>query len=265
MCPIETPEGPNIGLIGALSTYARVNEFGFIETPVPQGRERQGHRRDRLHGRRRGGELRRRPGEHAAQRRRQLPGRPRPRAPVAAGREPRGPASACSRPRASSAPPPTSATCRRTRSTSWTCRRSRSSRSATALIPFLEHDDANRALMGANMQRQAVPLVRAEAPYIGTGIEDRAARDAADLIQADRRRAGHSRSRGDSITVAVQDARARRSTAWPSSAGRTRTPASTSGRACVEGEKVTKGDVLADGPVAPTTASSPSARTCSWR
>ena len=55
---------------------------------------------------------------------------------------------------------------------------------ATALIPFLEHDDANRALMGANMQRQAVPLLRAEAPYIGTGIEDRAARDAADLIQA---------------------------------------------------------------------------------
>ena len=54
----------------------------------------------------------------------------------------------------------------------------------TALIPFLEHDDANRALMGANMQKQAVPLVRAEAPYIGTGIEDRAARDAADLIQA---------------------------------------------------------------------------------
>ena len=49
----------------------------------------------------------------------------------------------------------------------------------TALIPFLEHDDANRALMGANMQRQAVPLVRSEAPYIGTGIEARAARDAA--------------------------------------------------------------------------------------
>ena len=54
----------------------------------------------------------------------------------------------------------------------------------TALIPFLEHDDANRALMGANMQKQAVPLLRSEAPYIGTGIEDRAARDAGDLIQA---------------------------------------------------------------------------------
>src|SRR4029453_3801818 len=56
---------------------------------------------------------------------------------------------------------------------------------ATALIPFLEHDDANRALMGANMQRQAVPLVRSEAPYVGTGIEARAARDAADMVVAD--------------------------------------------------------------------------------
>ena len=55
---------------------------------------------------------------------------------------------------------------------------------ATALIPFLEHDDANRALMGANMQRQAVPLVRPEAPYVGTGIEARVARDAADMVIA---------------------------------------------------------------------------------
>src|SRR5690606_16930226 len=56
---------------------------------------------------------------------------------------------------------------------------------ATALIPFLEHDDANRALMGANMQRQAVPLLRAEAPFIGTGMEARAARDAADMVLAE--------------------------------------------------------------------------------
>ena len=56
---------------------------------------------------------------------------------------------------------------------------------ATALIPFLEHDDANRALMGANMQRQAVPLLRATAPYIGTGVEARAARDAGDVLLAD--------------------------------------------------------------------------------
>ena len=53
---------------------------------------------------------------------------------------------------------------------------------ATSLIPFLEHDDANRALMGANMQKQSVPLVRAEAPFIGTGVEERAARDAADMV-----------------------------------------------------------------------------------
>ena len=56
---------------------------------------------------------------------------------------------------------------------------------ATALIPFLEHDDANRALMGANMQRQAVPLLRATAPFIGTGVEGRAARDAGDVLLAE--------------------------------------------------------------------------------
>ena len=71
---------------------------------------------------------------------------------------------------------------------------------ATALIPFLEHDDANRALMGANMQRQAVPLLRSEAAYVGTGIERRAAADAADVILADE--AGVvSEVTGTSITV----------------------------------------------------------------
>ena len=82
---------------------------------------------------------------------------------------------------------------------------------ATALIPFLEHDDANRALMGANMQRQAVPLVRAEAPYIGTGIEDRAARDAADLIQATGEGEVTEVS-GASITVQYKDGAASGST-----------------------------------------------------
>ena len=93
MCPIETPEGPNIGLIGGLSTFARVNEFGFIESPYRKVVERQGHRRDRLHGRRRGGELRRRPGQHADQRRRHVRRRARPRAPLAAGGQPRRPPS----------------------------------------------------------------------------------------------------------------------------------------------------------------------------
>ena len=64
MCPIETPEGPNIGLIGALATFARVNPFGFIESPYRKVDERQGHRRHHVAGRRRGGALRRRPGQH---------------------------------------------------------------------------------------------------------------------------------------------------------------------------------------------------------
>ena len=145
----------------------------------------------------------------------------------------------------------------------WTSRRSRSSRSATALIPFLEHDDANRALMGANMQKQAVPLVRAEAPYIGTGIEARAARDAADLIQADRRRRRSPRSTATRITVAVQDAAAARSTACSSSAAPTRTPASTSGRGSREGDKVAQGRRSSPTAPRPTTASWRSARTCS--
>ena len=118
---------------------------------------------------------------------------------------------------------------------------------ATALIPFLEHDDANRALMGANMQKQAVPLVRAEAPYIGTGIEARAARDAADMIIADGRRHRH-RGRRRPHHRRVQDARAARSTACSSSSGRTRTPASTRSRVVREGDKVKQGDILADGP-----------------
>ena len=77
---------------------------------------------------------------------------------------------------------------------------------ATALIPFLEHDDANRALMGANMQRQAVPLLRAEAPLVGTGMEFRAAYDAADVIKATK--AGVvSEVSADAVTIATGDVR----------------------------------------------------------
>ena len=124
---------------------------------------------------------------------------------------------------------------------------------ATALIPFLEHDDANRALMGANMQKQAVPLVRAEAPYIGTGVEARAARDAADMLMANDD-GTVTEVDGDHITVEYDerpdvDGRAgARSTACSSSSGRTRTPASTRSPVVREGDKVKQGDILADGP-----------------
>ena len=240
MCPIETPEGPNIGLIGALATYARVNEFGFIESPyrkVINGKvtdeivylaadEEEEYVVAQANAPLNAdGTLRR---------------RARARAPLAAGRHRSRTCSSSSSATSSSAPPPRSARCRRPRSSSWTSRRSRSSRSATALIPFLEHDDANRALMGANMQKQAVPLVRAEAPYIGTGIEARAARDAADMIIADDDGVV-TEVDGTRITVEYKTRGQRRSTGCSSSSGRTRTPASTRSRVVAEGDKVNEG------------------------
>jgi DNA-directed RNA polymerase subunit beta len=163
MCPIETPEGPNIGLIGTLSSYGRINPYGFIETPyrkVEKGRvtdqinfltadeedplviaqantpvDRNGKfTEDHVLVRRKGGEV-----DYVT-----------PNEVDYMDVSPKQIVSV-----------------------------------AAALIPFLEHDDANRALMGANMQRQAVPLLTAEAPLIGTGEEFRAAVDAGDVILAE--------------------------------------------------------------------------------
>ncbi len=183
MCPIETPEGPNIGLIGSLATYGRINEFGFIETPyrrvvkgkvtdeidyltadveerhvVAQANELFDPKtgkfsRDRVLCRMPGGE----PEEVEPSRVEYMDVSPRQMVSV-----------------------------------------------ATALIPFLEHDDANRALMGSNMQRQAVPLLRPAAPLVGTGLEHRAAVDTGEIVLA--RRAGvveHVDS--CSITVRAKD------------------------------------------------------------
>ena len=117
---------------------------------------------------------------------------------------------------------------------------------AAALIPFLEHDDANRALMGANMQRQAVPLLRAEAPLIGTGVEFRAAVDAGDVIIAEEAGVVEDVSADE---IVVGDARGscrvynllkfRRSNQGTSS---------TRSRSSSAGDKVEKGQVIADGP-----------------
>jgi len=162
ICPIETPEGPNIGLIGSLATYARVNKFGFIETPyrvVQDGRVTDeiiyltADRED----------------EYI----------------IAQANTPVDGAGSIT-------------------SDSVVCRYAEEYIEepaprvqlmdvspkqivsvATALIPFLEHDDANRALMGANMQRQAVPLLRPDAPIVGTGMEYRAAKDSGSLIVSD--------------------------------------------------------------------------------
>lgn len=160
MCPIETPEGPNIGLIGSLASYARVNEFGFIETPyrkVESGvvsdnvdyltateeerfviaqanaplKENGAFVNPKVLVRRAGGEVEYISGKDVDY----MDVSPKQIVSV-----------------------------------------------STSLIPFLEHDDANRALMGSNMQRQAVPLLTADAPLVGTGVEQRAAQDSGDMV-----------------------------------------------------------------------------------
>ncbi|MDC0245806.1 hypothetical protein OAK27_03985 [Acidimicrobiaceae bacterium] len=183
MCPIETPEGPNIGLIGGLATYGQVNDFGFIESPYRV--VRNGKVTDEV---------------------RYLAADEEEEYVVAQANAPLDKNGKFINDRVLVRQSPQAA--------SLTDLKLQLERDvffgatteisyvpgdevqlmdispkqivsvATALIPFLEHDDANRALMGANMQRQAVPLLRSEAPYIGTGIEAKAAHDAADMILA---------------------------------------------------------------------------------
>jgi DNA-directed RNA polymerase subunit beta len=224
MCPIETPEGPNIGLIGSLSSYGRVNAFGFVETPyrkVVAGQVTDqvdyltadeedrhvvaqanapllddGHFADpRVLVRRKGGEIDNiRPDEVDY-----MDVSPRQMVSV-----------------------------------------------ATAMIPFLEHDDANRALMGSNMQRQSVPLLRSEAPLVGTGMEYRAAVDAGDVIVAEKAGVVEQVS-ADYITIANDDAtrtdylvakfrRSNQGTCFNQKP------------VAVEGQRVEVGQVIADGP-----------------
>ncbi|HSK61596.1 MAG TPA: DNA-directed RNA polymerase subunit beta, partial [Actinomycetospora sp.] len=224
MCPIETPEGPNIGLIGSLATYGRVNPFGFVETPyrrVKDGRvsdevdyltadeedlhviaqanaplDAEGRfAEERVLVRKKGGEVEFAPAAEADY----MDVSPRQMVSV-----------------------------------------------ATAMIPFLEHDDANRALMGANMQRQAVPLLRSEAPLVGTGMEHHAAVDAGDVVVSDKAGVVTEVS-ADYVTVMADDgtyqtyrmAKFRRSNAGT----------------CInqrpvvdEGDRIEGGQVIADGP-----------------
>ena len=224
MCPIETPEGPNIGLIGSLATYGRINAFGFVETPyrkVVNGKvsdqvdyltadeedrfviaqantplkDNGAIAEDRVLVRRKGGEVEFvKPNEvdYMDVSPRQL----------------------------------------------WSV--------ATAMIPFLEHDDANRALMGSNMQRQAVPLLRAEAPLVGTGMEFRAAYDAGDMVLATKAGAVTEVS-SELITVAEDDGEY--TTYALDKFTRSNQGTSINQRPIVtEGQRIEVGQVLADGP-----------------
>jgi DNA-directed RNA polymerase subunit beta len=224
MCPIETPEGPNIGLIGSLSSYGRVNAFGFVETPyrkVEAGKvtdqieyltadEEDRHviaqantpigadgsfAENRVLVRRKGGEV-----DYIA-----------PDDVDYMDVSPRQMVSV-----------------------------------ATAMIPFLEHDDANRALMGSNMQRQSVPLLRSEAPLVGTGMEYRAATDAGDVIVADQAGVVEQAS-ADFIAVANDDGT--RSTYLVAKFRRSNQGTCFNQKPVVEeGQRVEAGQVIADGP-----------------
>jgi DNA-directed RNA polymerase subunit beta len=245
MCPIETPEGPNIGLIGALATYARVNEFGFIETPyrrVVEGRVTD----DVVY--------------MAADEEEEYV--------VAQANTPLNPNGTFKEDRVLVRRSPQAASLadlklQLERDVFFGATTDISAvppsevdymdvspkqivSVATALIPFLEHDDANRALMGANMQRQAVPLLRAEAPYIGTGIEARAARDAADMIQAEDDGRVTEVS-GDSITVEYRT-RGRRVYRLAKFRRSNQDTCINQQPRVAEGDEIALGDVIADGP-----------------
>ncbi|MGH3773293.1 MAG: DNA-directed RNA polymerase subunit beta [Pseudonocardiaceae bacterium] len=224
MCPIETPEGPNIGLIGSLSSYARVNPFGFIETPyrkVVDGqvteqidyltadeedryvkaqanavlREDGRFADERVLVRRKGGEV-----DYI---------------------DPQGVDYMDVSPQQMVSV-------------------------ATAMIPFVEHDDANRALMGANMQRQAVPLLRSQAPLVGTGMELRAAVDAGDVVVAGKAGVVEELC-ADYVTVMADDGS--RQTYRMHKFHRSNQGTCINQRPIVaEGDRVESGQVLADGP-----------------
>ncbi|WP_074338740.1 DNA-directed RNA polymerase subunit beta [Mycobacteroides abscessus] len=224
MCPIETPEGPNIGLIGSLSVYARVNPFGFIETPYRKVSD--GVVTDEIH---------------------YLTSDEEDRHVVAQANS------------------PVDANGRFTEEKILVRRKGGevefvsatevdymdvSPRQmvsvATAMIPFLEHDDANRALMGANMQRQAVPLVRSEAPLVGTGMELRAAIDAGDVVVAEKAGVIEEVS-ADYVTVMADDG-TRQSYRLRKFARSNHGTCANQKPIVDEGQRVEAGQVVADGP-----------------
>ncbi|MFM8451302.1 MAG: DNA-directed RNA polymerase subunit beta, partial [Acidimicrobiaceae bacterium] len=247
MCPIETPEGPNIGLIGALSTFARVNPFGFIETPYR--RVRGGIVTDEI---------------------KYMAADEEENYVVAQANTPILPDGRLRDDRVLVRRSPQAASLE-------DLKKMLEAESffgattdigyvtpaevdfidvspkqivsiATALIPFLEHDDANRALMGANMQRQAVPLIRAEAPYIGTGVEARAARDGADLVLAKDDGVVESIS-GSSIVIKYENLPKREHEHKLFKFLRSNQDTCINQVVRVkEGQKVKKGDLIADGP-----------------
>ena len=225
MCPIETPEGPNIGLIGSLSTYARINEYGFIEAPYRKFNKETGKVTDEIH---------------------YLMADEEDNYVIAQANEPLDEEG-------------------RFVNKKVVCRfrdefievesdkvdymdvsPKQVVSVAAAMIPFLENDDASRALMGSNMQRQAVPLLRSEAPIVATGIEYKAARDSGAVVIA--------KADGEVVDVTSNYITIRRDNGKIDTYNMLKFMRSNQGT-CINqkpvvriGERVKKDEVIADGP-----------------
>ncbi len=274
ICPIETPEGPNIGLIGSLATYARVNDMGFIETPYRRVYKELPPDSPLLLGRilredvvDHQGQVIARAGEEVtlqlAQRLAQLPAgatvKVRPFIShevvylpadveedyvIAQANSPVDERGHFLVERVEARKGGGFVTARPEEVDYVDLSPKQTVSVAASLIPFLEHDDANRALMGANMQRQAVPLVRPEAPLIATGMERRAASDSGQIIVAEGD--GWVKSvTGEAITVVYDDGRVK--TYHPFKFLRSNQGTCLNQRPVVrKGQRVRKGDPLAD-------------------
>ena len=224
MCPIESPEGPNIGLIGSLATFARINPFGFIETPYRIVRD--GKVTDEIRYMTADDEKAHFIAQASSPLTEDGTFAERDVLCRVAGEE------------------PTLIARERVDYMDVSARQMVSV--AAAFIPFLEHDDANRALMGANMQRQAVPLLTTEAPLVGTGMEERAAHDSGEMVLA--AHSGVVSEVSADLIVVSTDAGGRDSYRLEKFE-RSNPGNCTNQRVIVdEGDRVEAGDVLADGP-----------------
>ncbi len=225
MCPIETPEGPNIGLIGSLSTYARVNEYGFVETPYRKVDKENARVTNEIV---------------------YLTADEEDKYLIAQANAPLDDDGYFASERVNArvenivmfTNPENCDYMDVTPKQVWSI--------ATALIPFLEHDDANRALMGANMQRQAVPLLLTESPYVGTGMETKIAEDSGVCEVA--------REDGEVVRVTGDEIVLRTATGTLDKYRLDKYKRSNQGT-CInqrpivkKGQTVRKGDVIADGP-----------------
>ena len=226
MCPIETPEGPNIGLINSLSTYAKINEFGFIESPYRKVDKETGKVTNEIH--------------YLTADEEDLFIRAQANEPLEEDGTFVNKRVVCRTKNGAVELVPTH------RVDYMDISPKQVVSIATAMIPFLENDDANRALMGANMQRQAVPLVRREAPVIGTGVEYRAAKDSGAVVVA--KNSGIAeRVTADEIIIKREDGvkdRYKLLKFKRSNAGTCINQAPIINK----GDQIEKGDVIADGP-----------------